>query len=67
MVTGDHDFLLKDNVEMREVLKAIDPETVYYEAKSSEDRMMRHVFPIFAPDWEESSEAIDLMVKNAEG
>ena len=57
IITGDEDFLRDDNVALSKLL----PNAVFYDAVSTEDRKMTHVFPIGNPTWPEGARTIGII------
>jgi len=57
IITGDEDFLRDDNVALSKIL----PDAVFYDAVSTEDRKMTHVFPIGNPQWPEGEKTIEII------
>lgn len=57
IITGDDDFLREDNLNLASLL----PDAVLYDAVSTEDRKMTHVFPIAHPEWPEGEKTIEII------
>ena len=67
LVTGDMDFLEKDNKEFEEKIRASGIQVKFYNAVSTDERKMYHVFPISNPSWPEGVKAIEMITENATG
>ena len=67
LVTGDLDFLEKDNTELEEKIRASGIPVKFYDAVSTEERKMYHVFPISNPAWPEGVKTINMITENAVG
>lgn len=61
IIAGEDDFLLQENREFADNIEG----SLYYEGQNDGDKKCHHVFPIAHPEWPQSVEAIDLIVKNA--
>lgn len=67
IVTGDKDFLEKDDRTFHEFLTDMGVEVKFYDAVSTDERQMYHVFPISNPAWPEGRKAIEMITDNAAG
>lgn len=67
IVTGEEDFLRKDNNELGEMLSLQGIKVKFYDAASSGERHMYHVYPISCPTWPEGKHVIKLISDNANG
>ena len=61
IITGDDDFLREDN----KALAALVPHAEFYDAVSTDGRVMTHVFPIGHPDWPEGQKSIEIIASFA--
>lgn len=65
IITGEMDFLLESNQYLDKVMNEMNIPHTYYMGKNADDRKMEHIFPIPHPEWPESLEVIEGMIKNA--
>jgi len=65
IITGEEDFLRESNKYLKSVFEEEGLDFTYYIGMNKEGRKMEHIFPIPHPDWPESLEVIDGMIKNA--
>lgn len=65
IVTGDKDFLEEDDRRFYEFLTGLGIRASFYDAVSTDERQMYHVFPISSPAWPEGMKAIEMIADNA--
>ena len=67
LVTGDKDFLEKENIRFAKFLKGEGISVKFTDAKSVDGRDMFHVYPIANPTWPEGEKTIEMISDNANG
>lgn len=64
VVTGEKDYLRKDNIALAGLLGG---DCVFYDAGNCDGREMTHVYPISHPEWPEGQKVIDIVARTASG
>ena len=67
LVTGDKDFLEKENIGFEKFLKDAGIPVKFMDAVSADGRDMFHVYPIANPTWPEGEKTIQMISDNANG